>query len=301
MATLGNITKLLLFACVLAQPAHAVNCYLLINAQGKTIYHAEKPPFDMSYPPFSDEYEASRARGERLVNTGEHCFFKKPAPQQPKQDPSAQSETARPAVGSEAKDATQPSAQLSESEMGASIEMPSYSPSAAPSKQNIPGQPSTVTKAYKNPLPSTAYKCVKDSRIVYVLDLPGTDGQCQAVALHDDRPSPAELARVLEEERLREIEREREREKELEEKARVREEVERQAENRRQAEQREHEQRERKAQSSSSSSSAENEKKLRDCDGGMGLHLCSDPNASAPTTFTLPGSGGGVRSFSSGR
>jgi hypothetical protein len=48
-------------------PAHAENCYILRSARGETLYNSEKPPFDLSYPPFSKEYDAARARGEVLM------------------------------------------------------------------------------------------------------------------------------------------------------------------------------------------------------------------------------------------
>ena len=342
MIVWDNCAKLTLLAYVLAQPAQAGDCYTIIDAQGQTIYKAEKPPFDMSYPPFSEEYEASRARGERLLNSGEHCIFKKPAAKQaaqpaaieaakpaganaaqppapaPQPAPASQAGAqrdstalarsttpsgtdtapARPAPSSEVssngrKDAAvgasaaeggaQPAAQgdnqkssgsvykcLKDSVPGYSADPPAangecqaleipgasrkfeffnperrfagvakesrsygnspsvahYAPSSLPVQSVATptddrrgsssfGDPYAQDASYHlslpanywQPLPSSAYKCLKNGKILYGLDAPDTGGQCQTVTLRDDRPSPAELARVLEENRIRERDR----------------------------------------------------------------------------------------------
>jgi len=61
------LAALIAVVLVAARPAQAENCYTLKNARGETVYNSEKPPFDLSYPPFSKEYDAARARGEVLM------------------------------------------------------------------------------------------------------------------------------------------------------------------------------------------------------------------------------------------
>jgi len=67
----GLAFALLAVAC----PASAERCHVLKSAQGETLYSSEIPPFDLSYPPYSRAYEASRSRGEHLIITADSgCF-----------------------------------------------------------------------------------------------------------------------------------------------------------------------------------------------------------------------------------
>jgi hypothetical protein len=72
LSTLASLLATALAACPQAQ---AESCYRLKDAHGKIVYQSETPPFDLSYPPFSKAYEASRARGESLIiEEGAECF-----------------------------------------------------------------------------------------------------------------------------------------------------------------------------------------------------------------------------------
>lgn len=67
----GLAFALLAAAC----PASAERCHVLKSARGETLYSSEIPPFDLSYPPYSRAYEASRSRGEHLIITADNgCF-----------------------------------------------------------------------------------------------------------------------------------------------------------------------------------------------------------------------------------
>jgi len=59
------ITTLLLTSPTLT----AQTCYQIYNKDQELIWAKSEPPFDLSAPPLSAEYQASRARGERLLVT----------------------------------------------------------------------------------------------------------------------------------------------------------------------------------------------------------------------------------------
>ena len=62
--TIFTITLLLTSPTLIAQ-----SCYQIYNKDQKVIWARSEPPFDLSAPPLSAEYQASRDRGERLVVT----------------------------------------------------------------------------------------------------------------------------------------------------------------------------------------------------------------------------------------
>lgn len=65
--TFVMITLLLTSAALMAQTAE--NCYQLYDKDKKLIWAKREPPFDISSPPLSAEYQASNSRGERLLIT----------------------------------------------------------------------------------------------------------------------------------------------------------------------------------------------------------------------------------------
>lgn len=66
-AKLTALAVAALITLITTHPAHAVECYVLKSADGRTLFNKSRPPFDLSYPPFSPEYQAARARGEHLI------------------------------------------------------------------------------------------------------------------------------------------------------------------------------------------------------------------------------------------
>ena len=52
----------------------------------------------------------------------------------------------------------------------------------------------------------TVYKCVSNGKISYRANPPANDGQCEQTVIREDGPSPEELARLLEQKRLRQEE-----------------------------------------------------------------------------------------------
>lgn len=66
----------------------------------------------------------------------------------------------------------------------------------------------TLCFAFSGPATSanTVFKCVKDGKTNYTSDPKPTDGQCAAEVIRDEGPSPEELARLLQEKKLRQEE-----------------------------------------------------------------------------------------------
>ena len=71
MKKLVCLTVLILITTlILTSPTlTAQTCYQLYNKDEKLIWANSKPPFDLSAPPLSAEYQAARVRGERLLIT----------------------------------------------------------------------------------------------------------------------------------------------------------------------------------------------------------------------------------------
>lgn len=63
--------KMLLALLLIPELAHGT-CYTLTNSQGQILYNNTQPPFDLSGPPDSAAYAASKKQGQKL-KISPHC------------------------------------------------------------------------------------------------------------------------------------------------------------------------------------------------------------------------------------
>lgn len=57
---------IILLALIVTDLANA-DCYQLIDPTGNVLYNDTIPPFDLSYPPYSPEYQSARDAGQQLI------------------------------------------------------------------------------------------------------------------------------------------------------------------------------------------------------------------------------------------
>ena len=63
--------KLLLTLLLMPELVHGT-CYTLTNPQGQVLYNSTQPPFELSGPPHSAAYAASKKQGQKL-KISPHC------------------------------------------------------------------------------------------------------------------------------------------------------------------------------------------------------------------------------------